>query len=61
MNLGIGGSYPIIYMHVLDASRSSDPVTIAAAESFNWAFSLSMELGAVVFLCVALASIMARS
>jgi len=48
-------------MHVLDASGSSDPVTIAAAEAFNWAFSFSMQLGLVVFLCVALAATMARS
>lgn len=60
ITLGIGDSWPIIEMVILQY-QGTDPEMIAICDAFNAWFSLSFTFGAMAFLCVTLISLMARS
>lgn len=60
MELGIGGSWPLIWMEVLQTT-STDPTTVAAVEAFNGYFSLTIEFGMIAYLFTLVVSILSRS
>ena len=60
MNFGIGGEFDLIWMEVL-TTTSTDPTTIAAVDSFNAYFSLTIQFGMLAFICTMIFTLLARS